>query len=208
MEATIPAVSLAVSVLALSISALTAWLTLLRRGTIRMTRPTTIFFGPDGGPPTKRPRMKVYLRTLLYATSRRGRVIESIYVRLTRGETSQSFSIWVYGDKGDLHRGSGLYVPESGIEANHHFLLPADGTAFQFLPGTYTISVFATVVGVKGPRLLHSDKLELGAAESDALRNTNQGVYFDMGPESGSYHSHIKNEPELDVPDFVRELLG
>ena len=47
-----------------------------------MTQPTVIYFGPDaprgreGSPPPK-----VYLRTLLFATSKRGRVIESMQFR-------------------------------------------------------------------------------------------------------------------------------
>jgi len=36
--------SLVISGLALGVSSLTAWLTLFRRGTIKMTQPTVIFF--------------------------------------------------------------------------------------------------------------------------------------------------------------------
>jgi hypothetical protein len=47
-------VSLAISTLSLAVSAVTAWLTLFRRGTVKMTQPTVIFFGPD----TPRPRVQ------------------------------------------------------------------------------------------------------------------------------------------------------
>ena len=80
--------SLTISVLALCISAVTAWLTLFRRGTVKMTQPTVIFFGPDN--PTSRdepPPPKVFLRTLLFATAKRGRVVESMHVALSRNET-------------------------------------------------------------------------------------------------------------------------
>jgi hypothetical protein len=40
-------VSLAISTLSLAVSAVTAWLTLFRRGTVKMTQPTVIFFGPE-----------------------------------------------------------------------------------------------------------------------------------------------------------------
>lgn len=54
-------VAVTVAALSLLVSALTLWLTLLRHGAIKMTRPTVIFFGPDGGGgPTK-----IYIRTLL-----------------------------------------------------------------------------------------------------------------------------------------------
>ncbi len=89
-------VSLLISVLAFVVSATTLWLTFVHRGRIRMTRPTVVFFGPDGG---EKGISKVFLRTLLYATSKRGVVLEHLYVRLRRGETQQNFNIWVYGEK-------------------------------------------------------------------------------------------------------------
>ena len=65
------------SALALGVSASTAWLTLFRHGKLRMTQPTVVFFGPDGGRRDgQKPRLKVFLRTLLYSTSRRGQTVE------------------------------------------------------------------------------------------------------------------------------------
>lgn len=77
--------SITISALALGVSSVTAWLTLFRRGTVKMTQPTVIYFGPDA--PRSRnvsPPPKVYLRTLLFSTSKRGRVIESMHVTLSR----------------------------------------------------------------------------------------------------------------------------
>jgi hypothetical protein len=105
--------SITISVVALSISAVTAWLTLLHRGTVKMTQPTVIFFGPDS--PRSRdelPLPKIYLRTLLFSTSKRGRVIESMHVALSRNETNQNFNVWVHGND-KLVRGSGLFVGET-----------------------------------------------------------------------------------------------
>jgi hypothetical protein len=143
-------ISLALSVLALAISAATAWLTLFRRGTIKMTQPTVIYFGPDastsrGG--TGLP--KIFLRTLLFSTSKRGRVIENMYVALSRNEMLQNFNIWVYGERENLVRGSGLFVAESGVEANHHFLIPKDGSSFCFIAGHYRVEVFAHLLGIE-----------------------------------------------------------
>src|ERR1700677_3724031 len=157
-------ISLVLSVLSLALSILTAWLTLLRRGKLRMTRPTVIYFGPDGGP-RKDATLKVFLRTLLYSTAKRGRVIESMYVRLRRAESTQNFNIWTYGEKGELRRGSGLFVPETGVEANHHFLLPSDGTHFKFLPGEYHLEVFVSSVNA-APKILLSVKLALSKEEA------------------------------------------
>jgi hypothetical protein len=84
-----------ISILALTISSLTAWVTLFRRGTISMTQPTVIFFGPDA---IRSPKMagdpKVYIRTLLFSSSKQGRIVESMHVTLARNETRQNFNIW------------------------------------------------------------------------------------------------------------------
>lgn len=153
-SSTVSSLALVVSFLALAVSTLTAWLTLLRKGQIRMTLPTVIYFGPDGGSKAEALPDKVFLRTLLYSTDIRGHIIENMFVRLHRGETRQNFNIWTYGDK-NLNRGSGLFVPETGFATNHHFLLPPDGTSFQSSIGQYVLEVFVTEVGARAPRLLY-----------------------------------------------------
>jgi hypothetical protein len=65
-------VSIVLSLSAVGLSATTAWLTLFQRGTVRMTQPTVIYFGPDApARDLEIPRAKVYLRSLLYSTSKR-----------------------------------------------------------------------------------------------------------------------------------------
>jgi|SRR5271165_5401771 len=112
----------------LVVASVTAWLTRFRRGSVKMTQPTVIYFGPD--PPRSnddRPPPKIYLRALLFSTAKRGRVIESMHVALSRNETHQTFNILVYGEPGNLVRASGLFVGETGIAAAHRFLTPKDG---------------------------------------------------------------------------------
>ena len=109
-----PWISITVSFLALFISGITAWLTLFRKGHLLMTQPTVIFFGPDGSH-FDSSKNKVFLRTLLYSTAKRGQVLESLHASIQRNETKQNFNIWVYGDKGSLKRGSGLFVPQEGV---------------------------------------------------------------------------------------------
>jgi hypothetical protein len=58
-----------------------------------------------------------------------------MHVALSRNETHQNFNIWVYGERGKLVRGSGLFVGETGIAADHHFLTPEDGNSFRFTEG-------------------------------------------------------------------------
>jgi hypothetical protein len=202
------AVSITISALALGVSSVTAWLTLFRRGTVKMTQPTVIFFGPDmpraqGQPPLP----KVYLRALLFSTSRRGRVIECMYVSLSRNETRQNFNVWVYGDE-KLVRGSGLFVGETGVEANHHFLTPRDGNSFRFTEGRYTLDVFARLLGQSENTRLFSQSLEISRETATALREPHAGLYFDWGPDSSRYLQHVETRPPSPDPEKFLEALG
>jgi len=197
-------IAVIVSTIALIISATTAWLTLFRRGTVKMTQPTVIYFGPDS--PRSRddsPPPKIYLRSLLFSTSKRGRVIESMHVALSRNETHQNFNIWVYGEE-KLVRGSGLFVGETGVSANHHFLTPKDGSAFRFTEGTYRVEVFAHLLGDRDKKLLFSQTLEIKREVAVALEEPGTGVYFDWGPDSSRYLTHVeKRSPSPSPKDFV-----
>ena len=157
-----------------------------------MTQPTLVFFGPDGvaGDP------KVFLRTLLYSTAKRGQIVENMFLKLRRHESAQTFNIWVYGD-GPLARGSGLFVGENGVTCNHHFLLPKDGTDFQWLPGEYLVETHASLVGRRRSLLLCRIQLTLTDQQSVAMRSGRSGVFFDWGPDSASYHSHLDERSKL-----------
>lgn len=195
--------SLAVSALALFVSGLTAWLTLFRRGTVKMTQPTVIYFGKDSGgygPP------KVFLRTLLFATAKKGRVIQSLHATLTKGETRQNFNIWVYGDK-SLLRGSGLFVGETGIAANHHFMTTKDATEFQFTAGRYRLDIVAQLVGDKATVTLLSEALEITPDLAQALDDQHTGLYFDWGPDSKGYIPHLDKKGPAPTPSEILESI-
>jgi hypothetical protein len=187
-------VSLCVSGGALVISTGTAWLTLLRRGQLKMTRPTLFYLGPDGSSPAenKRGGPKVYVRMLLYSTAKRGSLIENMYVKVRRGETTQNFNVWVYRQDGQLSRGSGLYVSQDGVTLDHHFLLLADGSQFDFSAGDYTIEVFVRLVRSSKPRLLKSVSAQLSLAAAAEAEASGSGIFFDWAPDLGTYHAHSK----------------
>ncbi len=200
--------SITVSVLALGVSSLTAWLTLFRRGTVKMTQPTVIFFGPDNPRlSSETPLPKIFLRTLLFSTSKRGRVIESMHVALSRNETHQNFNIWVYGDE-KLVRGSGLFVGETGVAANHHFLAPDDAGAFRFAEGHYKLEVFAHLLGDSVQKRLFSQTLDISREVGASLAEPGTGVYFDWGPDSSRYLPHVEKRPPSPEPEKFLELLG
>ncbi len=197
-----------ISVLALALSSVTAWLTLFRRGTVKMTQPTVIFLGPDAArSPSDTPLPKIYLRTLLFSTSKRGRVIESMHVALSRNETHQNFNIWVYGEE-KLVRGSGLFVGETGVAASHHFLTPRDGNSFRFTEGHYRLDVFAHLLGDRKKTRLFSQALEISRGMGASLREPGAGLYLHWGPNSTRYLPHIeKRSPSSEGERFL-ELLG
>jgi hypothetical protein len=201
-------VALTISVLALAISATTAWLTLFRRGTICMTQPTVIYLGPDSPRSSNRPALpKIYLRTLLFSTSKRGRVVESMHVSLERAETRQNFSVWVHGDE-KLVRGSGLFVGETGVAASHHFLAPDDGSTFKFLPGRYLLRVNAKILSDNSHKQLFSQELEITPALAAQLEQPGVGLYFDWGPDSSRYLPHIEQRPPSPAPEDFLVALG
>jgi hypothetical protein len=198
-------ISIIISLTALTISGLTFWFTRLKKGIVKMTRPTVIFFGPDGG---GQKHNKVFIRTLLYSTSDRGQYIQNMFIRLQRGETVQNFNIWVYDDKG-LVRGSGLFVSKSGISCNHHFLLPKDGETYSFLTGDYLLQVFIEAVQEK-PKMIFEQKLQLTKEQSEEMKIRTAGTYFDWAPNTQTYFSHVDIRPTEDkeISDLIKVFTG
>lgn len=194
------AVSLVVSGFSLAVAATTAWLTLWRRGTVRIGQPPTIYFGPDGA---REAHSKVFVRALLYATAAQGRIVEGMFARLTRGESSQTFSVWVCGERRALGRGVGVAVRADGVALDHHFLLPRDGTTYRFLPGIYKVELFAVLVGRARPLRLRSVEVQVTEDQARGLNeDPTSGLYFDWSPETGRYHGHLDHArlPEERAP--------
>lgn len=112
--------SLAIASLSLTLSGSVAWFTLIRRGKLRMTRPTLIVLMHDNlGAGEVLP--KIFMRSLLYTTGNRGHVVQSMYLKIQHGETTQNFSIWGHGPQSELRFGAGMKVGPDGVDHNHHF---------------------------------------------------------------------------------------
>jgi hypothetical protein len=133
---------------------------------------------------------------------------DRMYVALSHNETRQNFNVWVYGADKKLVRGSGLFVSETGVEANHHFLTPRDDNSFRFTEGRYTLDVFARLLGDSGPIRLFSQTLEISRETAGALAEPHAGVYFDWGPDSSRYLPHIETRPPSPDPEKFLEALG
>lgn len=198
-------ITLIISLLALTISGLTFWLTRINSGVVKMTRPTLIFFGPDGAGAEHK---KVFIRTLLYSTSDKGKYVQNMFIRLQRGESVQNFNVWVYDNNG-LVRGSGLFVNKNGIACNHHFLMPKDRTIYDFLSGEYLLQVFVESVD-ENPKMIFEQKLTLTKNQEDEMKSKSAGTYFDWAPYTQNYFSHIDAGPKKDkeLSDLIKKLMN
>lgn len=174
--------SVLIALLSLVISAATAWLTLIRKGTVRMTRPTLVYLGPDGagGPP------KVLVSALLYATAARGVVLESMHVVLQRSGRRQPFTRWGYGDF-ENPASRGLYVDREGVATNHHFLLPSAQRAYVFQEGDYVLETFATPVGSGSAVKLSRVEFTIPHELAEPLADSDSAVLFSWNPDIRSY---------------------
>jgi hypothetical protein len=131
-----------------------------------------------------------------------------MHVALSRNETHKNFNICVYGDE-KLVRGSGLFVGEAGVAANHHFLTPRDGSGFRFTEGRYRLEVFAHLLGDKVKTRLFSQTLEISPEVGIALSAPGAGLYFDWGPDSSRYLPHVeKRPPSPDPEEFLKLSVG
>lgn len=182
--------SIFISIISLLISGLTFWLTKVKKGSIKMTKPTVIFMGPDGQGSNHK---KIFIRTLLFSTADNGRYVQNMYIRLQRGESVQNFNIWVYDDNSGLVRGSGLYISRTGLACNHHFLMPRDGSKYEFLEGAYTLQIFIEPIAGK-PHKLFEQMLSINKDQEKEMRNKGVGIYFDWAPNTQSYDSHTDIE--------------
>jgi hypothetical protein len=183
-------IPLVISLIAVAISIATFWLTKIHRGSIRMTRPSIICLVPKNGQDAP----KIFIRTLLYCTSERGRYIQNMFVKLQCKDSAKTFSVWAYGDKG-LVRGSGLFVDQNGIANYHHFLLPKTDYAYKFYPGDYVLQIFVEVVN-RRPRKIFEQILNLTAFEP----HQDTALYFDWEPDEQRYALHTdigRNLPDL-----------
>ena len=147
--ATIP---LVISVVSLLLSVTVAWLTLLRRGNLGMTQPMLIGFLHEAKQP------KIFFRAMLYATGKRGHIVEALYLKVRHGESTQVFNFWMYGETKELKIGSGLRVGDDGVSLNHHFLPPKDASALYFR-GDYAIETYVRILNRNAGTAVHREAL-------------------------------------------------
>jgi len=151
-----------------------------------MTRPTLIALVDAGEGP------KIAVQSFLYGTLPRGVVIQSMHVVLHRGQLRQIFSVWGASDGGPAEFGNGRRVGPEGAALMHHFLLPPDGTTFNFLPGKYRLEVFASVAHKAEDINLFEHDFELSDEHVAALSPGLPGVTFTWGPATKEFAPHVR----------------
>jgi hypothetical protein len=182
-------IALTISIISFLISGLTFWLTRVRRGALKMTRPSIICFtGQNGGD-----EPKIFIRTLLFATSDLGQYIQSIFIRVHRAETIQNFNTWAYGNKA-LVMGSGLYISKTGFSEYHHFLLPKN-EHWDFLDGEYRLEVFVETVNNKTKKLFELILVVTKEQAETMTKDKRASIFFHWAPNSQKYISHTTTKP-------------
>ena len=180
-----------VSAVALVVSLFTLWFTTLRRGSVRSTHPSFIAFRYDFVG-KKVPQAKIFFRSLLFSTGKRGQVVESLLLRVREGSRHAEFSFWGLGDK-DLIRGSGLFVPETGVATNHHFN-PIDAeTLFLFSGGSYSLELVAKLVGREALVSLWGVTLEIPVGVFGSTIAREKTIFYSWSPEQRSYVASIES---------------
>jgi hypothetical protein len=149
-----------------------------------MTRPVQIAFVLESGRP------KIFLRTLLYTTGKRGYFIEGLYVKIRRGKEHFTFGFWGYGEREELMAAGGLRIDETGVAYNHHFLQLNRESGFRFDGGKYEIDVYANVVNHDSARILHRATLIL-SDQLAAILERSHGVLFTWNPDEQDYYASI-----------------
>lgn len=141
---------------------------------------------------------KIFLRTLLYATGKRGYVIEGLYLKIKHAGATNTFGFWSYGDRNNLMVTGGLRVTEEGEAHDHHFQQINEQSAFD--QGDYEIAVYARIVNRRSAKQLSTFKIVLSEEEATTLR-VRRGVLFTLNPETAIYHASfddIIKKPQRD----------
>lgn len=156
------------------LSVYTLWVAQFSRGRLRMTQPNLLCLKLE-----LRERLpKIFLRTLLFTTGTKGRVVESVFLKVHRGNQVHVFDFWGHTESGKLTPGSGLFVGPAGVGCDHHFNPRKGGCKFRFEAGRYRVEVFAVVVG-------HSRSKKLSDLTFDVEER--HAVELAQGPDTALY---------------------
>lgn len=188
--------SLIISALAFGLSALTAWLTLLRKGKLKVTQPTPLLLGYENN------KAKISFYAMLYSTAFRGQIIENMHIVLKQNNKNFLFNKWVYAQDSKAYA-SGCYIKPEGIPQNHQFFTSDVNYVFQ--PGKIEIEIYVHLPTSKKTNLLRSIKLEIPKDFKTDCENKMKGLMFEWEPDKLKYDLRIdENLQEASLEIFKK----
>jgi len=195
-------IAIIVSAAALSVSLVTMWITLFRRGSLKMTQPTTVMFGPDGRHHEGDPK-KFSASTSIFDSKTRTRNRKYVCKSFTWRTPTELSNLGTR--QRETFSGYGIFVGDQGVVADHHFLLPPDAERYVFKAGEYRLEVFGRIVGAREATVLWSNSLIVSESDARMLTQAHNAIYFDWGPDSNRYITSIRSKPPAMTPE---ELFG
>jgi len=195
-------ITVVISCASLVLSAYAIWVTQFKHGRLRMTQPTLLCLKREF--PGARP--KIFLRTCLFTTGTKGRVIENMYLIVHQAGGTCRFDFWGHTEHGKLTLGSGLFVGSTGVASDHHFN-PHEyySNDFLFMDGEYKVDVFATVVGRKKSDRLMSLNFAMNSVQAvELVQIPTREFYLLWNPQTRSYDGHVRH----DNNPLKNELVG
>jgi hypothetical protein len=184
-----------ISLASLCLSAYAIWVVQFNHGRLKMTQPSLICLKKEF--PAGRP--KLFLRTCLFATGTKGRVIEHMFVRLHNTYGSHTFDFWGHTADSRLTLGSGLFVGPTGVASDHHFN-PREGVNRAdviYVDGEYRIEVFASIVGKKKAEKLSTLTFSVnGNQAAEVIQIPQRDLYLLWNADSRRYDAHVRHDSE------------
>lgn len=102
----------------------------------------------------------------------------------------ENFRFGGHGDK-DLVRGSGIFVPESGVVTNHHFNPIDTDDPFEFSKGVYKLELIAKLTGQDDLISLWTVFLEVTDSAFEKI-SPDTAIFFNWSSESNKYIETIE----------------
>ena len=159
-----------------------------------MTQPTLVYLKREM--PSGRP--KIFLRTLLFTTAIKGRVVENMFLKVHQPLGTYVFDFWGHTEGGKLTLGSGLFVGPTGIACDHHFNPRHGSDDFIFHPGEYRVEVFVTTVGQKRAHKLMEVAFTVnGQQAAELIQILDIELYLFWNADTHAYEGLLDRRPRL-----------
>jgi len=136
---------------------------------------------------------EIFLRTLLFTTATKGRVIENMFLRVHQPIGTYVFDFWGHTESGKLTLGSGLFVGATGVASDHHFNSRHGSDDFIFHPGAYRVEVFGTTVGKSRARKLMEVAFNVnGQQAAELVRILNAELFLFWNADTHAYEGLLE----------------